>query len=84
MTVCSLFTGRTHQIRVHMAALGHPLFGDVLYGASRGRELGRVFLHSWCLAFPHPVTGVPLSFRLPLPRELRESLTPIVQNTPNQ
>ena len=84
LTVCSLFTGRTHQIRVHMAALGHPLFGDALYGASRGRELGRVFLHSWCLAFPHPVTGVPLSFRLPLPRELREGLTPIVQNTPNQ
>ncbi len=83
LTVCSLFTGRTHQIRVHMAALGHPLFGDALYGASRGRELGRVFLHSWCLAFPHPVTGVPLSFRLPLPHELREGLAPIVQNTPN-
>lgn len=70
LAVCSLHTGRTHQIRVHMAALGCPLAGDALYGASLGGELGRVFLHSWRLAFPHPVTGAPLDFRLPLPGEL--------------
>ncbi|MBR1672399.1 MAG: RluA family pseudouridine synthase [Fretibacterium sp.] len=80
LVVCSLFTGRTHQIRVHMAALGHPLVGDTLYGAPKdgggvGAPLnGRVFLHSWKLAFDHPVTGVALSFRLPLPEELREYL----------
>lgn len=68
---CSLFTGRTHQIRVHMAALGHPLVGDALYGAPRAEGLDRPFLHSWSLRFDHPVTGAALSFRLSLPEELR-------------
>ncbi|MBQ9564936.1 MAG: RluA family pseudouridine synthase [Synergistaceae bacterium] len=72
LVVWSLFPGRTHQIRVHMAALGHPLFGDTLYGAPKTDGLtDRVFLHSWRLAFAHPVTGAELSFRLPLPEELR-------------
>lgn len=75
LVVCSLFTGRTHQIRVHMAALGHPLAGDTLYGAPGDDGLaGRVFLHSWRLAFTHPVTAAPLAFCLPLPEELKRYL----------
>jgi 23S rRNA pseudouridine1911/1915/1917 synthase len=55
-----------------MAAAGHPLAGDALYGASEtpGFCLGRVFLHSWRLAFAHPVTGQALRFTCPLPEEL--------------
>ena len=74
LTVCRLLTGRTHQIRVHMAALGHPLVGDVLYGAPREEGFDRVFLHSWKLAFVHPATGAPLAFRLPLPEDLTARL----------
>ena len=56
-----LFTGRTHQIRVHMSALGCPLVGDVLYGAA-DKGLTRVYLHSWKLEFTHPVTGEDMKF----------------------
>lgn len=59
---CELFTGRTHQIRVHMSALGCPLVGDKLYGAN-DEGLGRVYLHSWKLEFTHPVTGEAMKFR---------------------
>ena len=77
LVICSLFTGRTHQIRVHMAALGHPLVGDTLYGAPESDEItDRVFLHSWRLAFQHPVTAAPLAFCLPLPEELKAYLSP--------
>ena len=62
---CRLFTGRTHQIRVHMSALGCPLVGDVLYGAE-DEGVSRVFLHSWKLEFNHPATEKPMSFRQPL------------------
>mgnify|MGYP000845008337 FL=1 len=71
---CTLFTGRTHQIRVHLSALGCPLVGDTLYGAPREPGFGRVFLHSWRLAFSHPITGARMAFRSPLPEELRERL----------
>lgn len=75
-------TGRTHQIRVHMAQLGHPVVGDLLYGGNRCRnladphlrsavqELGRHFLHAHRLAFCHPRTGEKLAFESPLPPEL--------------
>lgn len=60
-------TGRTHQIRVHMASLGHPVAGDCLYGAHHGkRNFPRQMLHSAQLSFSHPVTGRPLSFSAPL------------------
>ncbi len=65
MVMCELFTGRTHQIRVHMSALGCPLVGDVLYGAP-DEKLGRVYLHSWRLEFTHPITGEIMKFRQPL------------------
>ncbi|MDR1649977.1 MAG: RluA family pseudouridine synthase [Synergistaceae bacterium] len=80
LVVCKLVTGRTHQIRVHMAAAGRPLAGDALYGAKETPlELGRVFLHSWRLAFTHPVTGQALRFACPLPKELRAYLTGIAR-----
>jgi len=71
-------TGRTHQIRVHLASLGHPVVGDTTYGAPaklRFREteeptLPRTFLHAAELAFTHPRTGAPLKFEAPLPGEL--------------
>ena len=64
-------TGRTHQIRVHAAALGHPIAGDALYGAPPGRRApGRLLLHAVRLEFAHPVTGRAMSFESPVPPEL--------------
>ena len=77
LTLCKLLTGRTHQIRVHMSAFGHPLVGDTLYGAKQAGDLGRVFLHSWRLAFTHPVTGLALNFTSYLPEELRRYIMSI-------
>ena len=62
-------TGRTHQIRVHMASIGHPLFGDVLYGAAE-EMLDRPALHSAFLSLRHPVTGEMLELAAPLPDDL--------------
>jgi 23S rRNA pseudouridine1911/1915/1917 synthase len=68
---CVLHTGRTHQIRVHAAYLGHPLWGDTLYGYGHGAPSEeRIFLHAWKLAFEHPRTGKVISFRDPLDQEL--------------
>jgi 23S rRNA pseudouridine1911/1915/1917 synthase len=82
-------TGRTHQIRVHLASLGHPVVGDTLYGAPReiasrpasGERrppptvsLGRNFLHAAAIEFMHPRTGAPLAFSRPLPPELETFL----------
>jgi 23S rRNA pseudouridine1911/1915/1917 synthase len=72
---CRLETGRTHQIRVHLSAIGHPVVGDGAYGGRRpGIDLDRPFLHAEHLAFAHPVTGDALSFRAPLPAELEAVL----------
>lgn len=68
-----LETGRTHQIRVHFAAIGHPVAGDPRYGRRR-HGLARQFLHSARLAFTHPVTGAPLAFDSELPDDLRVAL----------
>jgi 23S rRNA pseudouridine1911/1915/1917 synthase len=66
-----LETGRTHQIRVHFAAIGHPVYADPLYGtAVPGR---RLWLHAERLSFEHPVTGEHLSFESPIPEDLREA-----------
>lgn len=71
---CTLETGRTHQIRVHMASVGHPLVGDALYGGAPAAGLSRQGLHAFRLAFVHPVTQVPMTFRAPVPDDLRQAL----------
>ena len=68
-------TGRTHQIRVHLAAAGHPLVGDTRYGRKRGgKRYPRLFLHAHRLAFAHPATGQPVEFVSPLPPDLEAVL----------
>ena len=70
---CVLETGRTHQIRVHLAAVGHPVLGDVVYGGVRaGAPFGRPALHAAVLSFAHPVTGETLEFEAPLPADFDE------------
>ncbi|MEI8002275.1 MAG: RluA family pseudouridine synthase [Actinomycetes bacterium] len=79
---CQLETGRTHQIRVHLAAIGHPVVGDATYGGRRRPiDLARPFLHARRLAFAHPVTGAPCSFSSPLPAEL-EAVLANLRGTP--
>ena len=83
-----LRTGRTHQIRVHLASLGHPVVGDALYGAGRERGISgparewarqfaarvpRQFLHAAQLSFDHPETGLRMNFQAPLPPDLAEA-----------
>ncbi|AVS73722.1 RluA family pseudouridine synthase [Paracidovorax cattleyae] len=71
---CTLHTGRTHQIRVHMAWLRHPLVADALYGGEPAAGLSRQALHAYRLAFAHPVTGEPLLFHAPLPGDMATAL----------
>jgi len=71
---CSLHTGRTHQIRVHLAHAGYPLVGDALYGGRPLGELSRQALHAWRLAFTHPVTGLPVDLQADLPADLQALL----------
>jgi 23S rRNA pseudouridine1911/1915/1917 synthase len=68
-----LETGRTHQIRVHLAAIGLPVVGDSVYGLPEP-QLGRQFLHAWRLAFPHPLTGEQIEVESPLPADLQAAL----------
>ena len=77
---CKLFTGRTHQIRVHMEFAKHPVVGDPVYGSGAPKRpeaslgLGRQFLHSAMLSFTHPMSGEELGFRDGLPDDLQEAL----------
>ena len=71
-------TGRTHQIRVHLRAIGHPILGDARYGGggdeARALDLRRPFLHSWRIGFDHPVTGARVEVEEPLPEDLASAL----------
>jgi 23S rRNA pseudouridine1911/1915/1917 synthase len=71
-------TGRTHQIRVHLSSIGHPILGDRAYGGAgddaRRLRLTRPFLHSWRIAFRHPVTGAQVELEEPLPDDLAAAL----------
>ncbi len=69
----SPITGRTHQIRVHFASLGHPVVGDAVYGRA-SLLVPRQFLHAWRLELKHPIDGRELSFEAPLPPDLAAAL----------
>jgi 23S rRNA pseudouridine1911/1915/1917 synthase len=76
LLACKLETGRTHQLRVHLAAIGHPVVGDPAYGGVRESfAVPRIFLHAARLAFTHPRTGARVEFESPLPPDLAGALT---------
>jgi 23S rRNA pseudouridine1911/1915/1917 synthase len=77
-----LETGRTHQVRVHFAAIGHPVAGDPEYGHKARHGLTRQFLHSARLSFRHPATGEPMEFISALPPDLDAALTRARGNSP--
>lgn len=76
----TLRTGRTHQIRLHMAHLGHPVAGDPLYGESLPGLCERQALHAWRLTLPHPITGRLHTWVSPLPDDLRRLLPPALHD----
>ena len=81
---CHLYTGRTHQIRVHMRHAAHPLVGDPLYGKGTERQnlgLTRQFLHSWSVAFDHPVTGEHIALTDRLPEDLADALASLTDRS---
>ena len=67
---CRLLTGRTHQVRVHLAAWGHTVLGDRLYGSRRADEVQRPLLHAVLLALPHPKDGKPITLTAPIPDDM--------------
>lgn len=79
---CWLETGRTHQIRVHMKSIGHPLAGDPLYGPRKTIAGSGQFLHAKKLGFRHPVTGRQLVFEAPLPQDFQRVLNRLREQTP--
>ena len=83
---CRLETGRTHQVRVHMASLGHALLGDPVYGRTKQAHRGvietlgfrRQALHAARLGFIHPITGDALSFDSAMPRDMQELFSQLI------
>lgn len=73
---CSLETGRTHQIRVHMASINHPLVGDQVYGKTNPKlpEFPRQALHATRLGLVHPLTGMKMQWEVPMPEDMRNLL----------
>ncbi|MFM8588915.1 MAG: RluA family pseudouridine synthase, partial [Limnohabitans sp.] len=85
---CQLETGRTHQIRVHLASQGHPIAGDDKYGdfewnkTLQKQSLRRMFLHAWRLQFNHPATGQRMALQAELPADLQHHLFHVQLPTP--
>ena len=79
-----LLTGRTHQIRVHFSALGHPLLGDAAYGGPCDR-MKRQALHAWRVRFRHPLTGKEIQVQAPVPQDMRHLIGPdiVSRETPS-
>ena len=69
-----ILTGRTHQIRVHMKHIGHPVCGDPIYGSPKGSKVPRLMLHAYSISINHPVTGERMTFTCPLPEEFLQGL----------
>ena len=69
-----ILTGRTHQIRVHMQSIRHPVCGDPIYGFAKGCRVPRLMLHARSLSFHHPVTGAPMCFTCPCPEAFLQGL----------
>jgi 23S rRNA pseudouridine1911/1915/1917 synthase len=95
VTLCqvAIATGRTHQIRVHLNAIGHPVVGDATYGGVKARvpqdlrpvlRLERPFLHAARLAFTHPTDGREMSFEAPLPEDLQLVLDQLLEAQPQE
>jgi len=76
-------TGRTHQLRVHLAHFGNPVLGDVLYNKSRGKDFPRLALHAFRIAFDHPFSGERVEVTRPLPRDLRQYMIEQLQAEPS-
>jgi 23S rRNA pseudouridine1911/1915/1917 synthase len=74
-------TGRTHQLRVHLAHFGNPVLGDILYGKNKGKDFPRLALHAQRIEFVHPFTGNRLTITSPLPRDLRQYM---IENSKSQ
>jgi 23S rRNA pseudouridine1911/1915/1917 synthase len=72
---CTLHSGRTHQIRVHLHHLGHPVLGDKLYGGKRAGTFARQMLHAWKLGFNHPRTKELMKFEAPLPPDFAAAMS---------
>jgi 23S rRNA pseudouridine1911/1915/1917 synthase len=72
---CRLYSGRTHQIRVHLHHLGHPVLGDKIYAAHLAKNFPRHMLHAWKLGFRHPCSGESKSFEAPLPDDFTTAMT---------
>ena len=83
---CTLHTGRTHQIRVHMAHVGHPLVADAVYGGTAALGMQRQALHAWHLAFTHPITGAAIDLHIDLPSDMAHALASggLSYNAPSQ
>ena len=82
LLACRLETGRTHQIRVHLASLGHPLVGDPTYGRKRGPAFGRQALHAWRLGLVHPSTRQSMRWESPLPPDFATLLAALRHRQP--
>src|SRR5438132_7836054 len=77
---CRLYSGRTHQIRVHLHHLGHPVLGDKVYAAHLAKNFPRHMLHAWKLGFRHPRSGESKNFEAPLPDDFTTAMKMICES----